>query len=61
MDKLPSARNTIGYWIWNIFFVISYPFMVAFSMLFTVVLWIFSSLSILLTKIFKIFSPPKNK
>ncbi len=50
-------KRTFAWWVWQFFFVLMYPALITFSLLFTAILWFFSTLSRALTWVFKKFSP----
>lgn len=50
-----KKKKTLVYFLAKLVFIISYPFTVLFSLIFTGVLLIFSQLSVLISKIIKSF------
>lgn len=52
----PPVEKNFAWWVWHIFFVLMYPVLVAFALLYTSMLWIFARISQVLSWTFKIFT-----
>ena len=53
--QAPVNKN-FAWWIWHAFFVLMYPFLVAFALAYTTLLRIFSVLSQIISWTIKLFS-----
>ncbi len=55
-ENHPPAEKTFLWWLWHIFFVLIYPVLVAFALVYTSLLWTFAAISRILSWVFKIFA-----
>jgi hypothetical protein len=53
--QAPVNKN-FGWWVWHAFFVLMYPVLVAFALVYTTMLRIFSGLSQVISWTIKLFS-----
>ncbi len=60
MEDEQKPKSWVHY-AWNILFVVFYPFLLTFSILFTGIVWFFSALSRVLFKILSSFSRHESK
>ena len=55
-QEFPKPTDSLAKKIWYVFFILLYPVLVTFSLLFTGILLLFSGLSKLLFKLIQLFS-----